>query len=103
MPFNKTQSETQSETQTVDNLVVQGVSLFATNNPSWSGTMTQLSKKISRTLSRSQKNFLPGSASALRKVIDRNISKIRSRGVAVKFKRTPDRMRTRLVEIQSSR
>jgi len=100
MTSNSVQS---SEKNTVDSIVVQGVSSFVTNNPSWSGTMTQLSKKISRSLSRSEKNFLPGSASALRRVINRNINRIRSRGVAIKFTRTPDRMRTRLVQIQSSR
>jgi len=86
-------------TQSVDTLVVEGFSSFVSQNPNWTGTMTQLSRKISRTLSRSEKNLLPGSASALRKVIDRNIRRIRSRGISVKFARTPDRMRTRLVQI----
>lgn len=94
---------TNNQNQSVDTIVVQGVSSFVSSNPNWVGTMTQLSRKISRTLSRSEKNYLPGSASALRKVINRNIRRIRSRGIAINFDRTPDRMRTRLVRIESSR
>lgn len=90
-----------TEEKSVDNVIVEGFRSFASSNPNWQGTMTQLSKKISRTLSRSEKNYLPGSASALRKVIDRNLRRIRSRGISVKFARTPDRMRTRLVQVVS--
>lgn len=99
MTFNTQTSEDKS----VDSVVVESVSSFVSTNSNWEGTMTQLSKKISRMLPRSEKNYLPGSASALRKVIDRNIRRIRSRGITVKFARTPDRMRTRLVKLASSR
>lgn len=87
----------------VDNLVVEAIASFATDSQRWVGTMTQLSRKINRNLARSQKEHLPGSASALRKVIDRNLRRIRSRGISVKFSRSPDRMRTRFVELNSSK
>lgn len=96
-------SNTQTNNTTSDSVVVQAVSSFVSSNPNWVGTMTQLSQKIKSTLSRPEKNLLPASASALRKVINRNIRRIRSRGIAINFARTPDRMRTRLVRIVSSR
>jgi hypothetical protein len=81
----------------VDNIVVESVSALISGSQAWTGTMTQLNKQIRKVIARSQRTYLPGSASALRKVINRNINRIRSRGVSVKFGRTPDRMRTRYV------
>jgi len=100
MTSNNTQQNVKTSS---DSVVVKGVSSFVSSNPNWVGTMTQLSEKISSSLHREEKGLLPRSASALRKVINRNIRRIRSRGIAIKFGRTPDRMRTRLVRIVSSR
>ena len=91
------------EETTVDNVVVTALTSFASDTQHWVGTMTQLNRKINRTLARSEREYLPGSASALRRVIDRNLRRIRSRGISVKFSRSTDRMRTRFVELVSSR
>ncbi len=85
----------------VDNLVVETLATFAQSNPSWTGTMTDLSRKLVGVVGRKNKDQLPGSPAALRRVIDRNISRIRNRKVSVKFTRTVDRSRTRLVTLAS--
>ena len=82
---------------TVDNVVVETVAAFVQANGEWTGTMTQLSKKIARVAGRNNRSYLPGSPSALRRVIDRNSRRIRSRGISARFNRTPDKMRTRIV------
>lgn len=83
----------------VDDVVVSSVAEFVRSNTNWTGTMTQLRNKISRLVGRSNRNYVPGSPSALRKVVDRNIRRIRKRGVSVRFARTPDKARTRLVTL----
>ena len=85
---------------TVDNVVVETVAAFVQANGEWAGTMTQLSKKIARVAGRFNRDYLPGSPSALRKVIDRNIRRIRSRGISARFNRTSDRTRTRIVVLK---
>lgn len=85
----------------VDNLVVSNLATFAQANSIWTGTMTDLSNELIKLVGRKNKEQLPGSASALRKVIDRNIGRIRNRKVSVKFTRTIDRSRTRLITLKS--
>ena len=85
----------------VDDVIVQTVANFVQTHTNWTGTMTQLSRKIARTAGRTNRNYLPGSPSALRKVIDRNLRRIRSRGVTVRFTRSTDRNRTRYVTLVS--
>lgn len=85
---------------TVDNVVVETVAAFVQANNEWAGTMTQLSKKIARVANRVNRSYLPGSPSALRKVIDRNIRRIRSRGISAQFNRSSDRSRTRIVVLK---
>jgi hypothetical protein len=85
----------------VDDVIVQTVANFIQTTSNWTGTMTQLSRKIARVAGKGNRNYLPGSPSALRKVIDRNIRRIRSRGVSVRFSRASDRTRTRFVTLVS--
>lgn len=85
----------------VDNLVVDGIINVSHKSPDWTGTMTDLSVELVKIIGRKNKNLLPGSASALRRVIDRNIGRIRNRKVSIKFTRTIDRNRTRLVTLKS--
>jgi|GEM_PF-6993175 len=63
----------------------------------WVGTMTDLRVELVRAVGRKQAVSLPKSASALRVVLDRVVRRIRCRGVTVKFTRSPDSSRTRLV------
>ncbi len=85
----------------VDNLVVEYVAKFAQSNSNWTGTMTDLGNGLTKLIGSKGKDSLPGSASALRRVIDRNIGRIRNRKVSVKFTRTADKARTRLVTLAS--
>lgn len=90
-----------TSSKSVDNLIVENIAAFAKSSQIWEGTMTDLSNEISTLVNRGSRKYLPGSASALRKVIDRNIRRIRVRGVSVQFTRTADKSRTRLVTIVS--
>lgn len=63
----------------------------------WSGTMTDLRNQLVRTAGKVQARNLPQSASALRVVLNRVVNRVRARGVSMKFIRSPDYNRTRLV------
>lgn len=83
----------------VDEIVLSGV-LSVLNNHNkkmWSGTMTQLNSALVKVLARKESKMLPGSPSALRVVMNRVVNKLRNRKVSVKFTRTTDHTRTRLV------
>lgn len=67
-------------------------------NEMWIGTMTQLSNALSKNLSQKGSKLLPGSPAALRVVVNRVISRLRNRGIGVRFTRTTDHMRTRIVK-----
>jgi len=89
-----------SKTISVDDLVLQGiVNTLEDSDFSWSGTMTELSSELGRSFNRnkSKRSVLPGSPSALRVVINRITNRLRSRGISVRFKRSPDHTRTRFV------
>jgi len=81
-------------------VVFQGIVSFITDksNGKWTGTMTELTTRLNKTLNKQERSFLPGSPSALRVVINRVINRIRNQGVGVKFSRAPNRMRTRFVK-----
>ena len=63
----------------------------------WIGTMSKLRTALERFSSHHQREILPGSPSALRVVINRIANRLRSRGIGIKFGRTPDHARTRFV------
>lgn len=88
-----------SKINLVDNLVLESIlsHLEDAESHKWQGTMSELKLELSADLSRSKKNNLPGSPSALRVVINRIANRLRTRGVSVKFGRTNDRTRTRFV------
>lgn len=61
------------------------------------GTMTQLNRAITSGIRRSVPAVWPGSPSVLRKVLNKVVSSLRKSGVSVKFMRTSDHERTRMV------
>lgn len=79
MTFNKQSN--------IDNIILNGV-VKVVSNKSWSGTMTQLTKALSRVLDKQESQVLPGSPAALRIVINRVVNRIRNRKIGVKFVRT---------------
>lgn len=93
-----------SKTNTVKNdvheVVLNGVLKVVNNHKesTWSGTMTDLSSALGRVLSTKEVTVLPGSPGALRVVLNRVVNRLRNRKVGVKFVRTTDHTRTRLVK-----
>jgi hypothetical protein len=83
----------------VDGVVLTGIQavLVRSTNRNWSGTMTELNMALVRVLGRKRSQVLPGSPSALRVVVNRIVNRLRSRGISVRFTRTPDHARTRVV------
>lgn len=86
-----------SKTNSVDNLVLESVLQFTEKNTSWEGTMTELRTYLVKMLGKKQSASLPGSASALRVVLNRIVNRLRNRKVSVKFVRLNDHVRTRYV------
>lgn len=89
-----------NKTETINEIVMSSVVKIMEKSTSreWMGTMTQLSKSISKLLTKQQIKMLPRSPSALRSVLNRIVNRIRNRRIGVKFARSTDHMRTRYVK-----
>lgn len=96
MTARKTTRVTSSDVN-VDDVVFSGVLSFLGRQGSWTGTMTDLSSGIVRTLGKKNSSVLPRSPSALRTVLNRVVNRLRNRKISVKFGRTTDHTRTRYV------
>lgn len=83
----------------VNDVVLNGIlEVVKKNNAKvWLGTMTELNSALVRVLGRKRSEILPGSPSALRTVTNRVVNRLRNRKISVKFVRTTDHTRTRLV------
>lgn len=88
-----------SAINSVDDIVFRSVSSVVERQTEsiWIGTMTELTTALNRVLSKKQRTLLPGSPAALRIVINRVVNRLRNRGIGVRFVRTTDHTRTRLV------
>ncbi len=62
----------------------------------WVGTMTDLNLAVARVLG--NRDVLVNSPSALRIVLNRVVNRIRNAGISVRFLRSTDKARTRLVK-----
>jgi hypothetical protein len=89
-----------SEVTNVDEIVFRGITsvVRSQSTSNWIGTMTSLTTALNRVLSRRQRTLLPGSPSALRLTINRVANRLRNRGIGVRFSRSTDHSRTRLVK-----
>ena len=98
MPSRSKSTRNYTQINLSDDVVLGGILavLSRSNVGSWSGTMTQLQTALVRVLGK-KNSTLPGSPGALRVVINRVVNRLRSRSVSVRFFRTPDHARTRLV------
>lgn len=81
----------------VDDVVLNGILEVVRSVRVWSGTMTELNAALVKVLGKKRAKILPGSPSALRVVTNRVVNKLRNRKISVKFVRTTDHTRTRLV------
>jgi len=70
------------------------LSLLQRRNGNWRGTMTDL---LSAITGRTAPAMWPGSASSLRRVVNKVVPAIRREGYRVLFTRTPDHDRKRVV------
>jgi uncharacterized protein len=95
----KSTAATQSHSN-VDDVVLGGVltALVKSHVKSWTGTMTELQTALVSVLGKKQSVVLPGSPAALRVVLNRVTNRLRTRGISVRFTRTPDHARTRFVK-----
>ena len=66
---------------------------------SWDGTMTDLSRVLTKGIRRATPAVWPGSASILRRYVNKVVPALRRAGVKVEFSRTTDHSRTRIVSI----
>lgn len=99
MTNSKTNNRRITAINNVDDIVFRSVSsvLERHSHGVWIGTMTELGAAINRVASKRQRTILPGSPGALRVVLNRVINRIRNKGIGVRFIRTTDHARTRLV------
>lgn len=97
MANSKTNNRRITAINNVDDIVFRSVSTIVERQDTWMGTMTELSSAINRVASKRQRTILPGSPGALRIVINRVVNRLRNRGISVRFIRTSDHGRTRLV------
>lgn len=83
----------------VNEVVFRGVVSILESQGEWVGTMTNLTTALNRILSKKQRALLPHSPGALRMVLNKVVNRLRNRRLSVKFVRTPDHKRTRLIKI----
>lgn len=96
---SKTSTRENSSQISIDDVVLNSILTVVERHDSrvWLGTMTELNSALARVLGRRRSAVLPGSPGALRTVTNRVINRLRSRGISVRFVRTTDHTRTRLV------
>ena len=96
---SKTITRRNATQNNVDDVVLNGILtvLDRHNARVWSGTMTALNSALVRVLGRRRAEILPGSPGALRTVTNRVVNRLRNRSISVRFVRTTDHARTRLV------
>lgn len=82
----------------VENTLVKSViSVLEKRSTPWVGTMTELNNTIVRTLGKKVPSSWPKSPSALRVALNRVVNRIRNAGVSVRFVRSTNHERNRLV------
>ena len=96
---SKTSTRECSSQISIDDVVLNSILTVVERHDArvWQGTMTELNSALARVLGRRRSTVLPGSPGALRTVTNRVINRLRSRGISVRFVRTTDHTRTRLV------
>lgn len=90
-------SKTNAAQINVDDVVFGSIKTLVGRQRVFVGTMTDLSSALTKILGRKRSEVLPGSPGALRVVVNRVVNRLRNRSISVKFTRTTDHSRTRLV------
>lgn len=91
----------------VSNTLFSGVkSIIRRRATPWVGTMTDLDSAVSRALMNTKNGVpinWPASPSALRVALNIVVNRLRNAGVSIRFVRSSDYTRTRLVEFYNNR
>ncbi len=83
----------------VSNKLLNGViTIVNRRTQPWTGTMTELDLALVNLMHGSTPTNWPGSPSALRVALNRVVKRIRGAGISVRFSRSTDHSRSRLVE-----
>lgn len=92
-------SKTNNDKLTVSNALLSGVRTIVNRRSTpWVGTMTELNVSLVSALRNRVPSNWPGSPSALRVALNKVIRRVRAEGFSVRFTRSNDHSRTRLVE-----
>lgn len=91
-----------TEIENTEILFTSVLRLISRRATPWVGTMTELDSAIRR-IQRNNSLVIASSPSALRIVLNRVINRLRNAGVSVRFSRSPDKARNRLVKFSTSR
>lgn len=95
MTYNK---EEMMKVEVENALVKSVVSMLEKRSTPWIGTMTDLNGVVVKQVGKTGvPSTWPRSPSALRVVLNRVVNRIRNAGVSVRFVRSPDHERNRLV------
>lgn len=82
----------------VSEVIFSGVkAIMKRRTTPWQGTVTDLGDALENRVNSMPANW-PGSASALRVALNRVVNRLRNAGISVRFTRSTDHTRTRLVE-----
>ena len=91
MTFNRKENE-------VSNVLFNGVRMILKRRATpWVGTISELDETLQARVNSMPRNW-PGSASALRVTLNKVVNRLRNAGVSVRFTRSTDHTRTRLVK-----
>lgn len=91
-------SKTNSSKVDVSDTIFRGVISMLKRRSKYEGTMSQLNGILVKSVGRNDSKW-PGSPSALRVSLNRVVNRLRNAGVSIRFVRSTDHVRTRLVKM----
>lgn len=81
-------------------LVNSVISMLKRRSTPWTGTITELNSIIVKSVGKNVREVWPRSPSALRVMLNKVVNRIRNAGVSIRFTRSADHNRTRLVSFK---
>lgn len=101
MALNRAKTQTVNMNEDVSEVLFSSIFSVVKDRSEWMGTMTDLNTTLTKKIgAKNVPETWPGSPSALRVALNKVVNRIRNKGVSVKFVRTPDHTRTRLVVLK---
>ena len=90
-----------SSTQNVNEVLFKSLKKIVYKKGLWLGTMTDLNLAVGKT-ARLKAKVVSASPSVLRLQLNKVVNRLRNAGLSVRFYRSPDKARTRLVKFSVS-